>query len=45
VATGSAVKIKRAYEDPADSDGRRILVERLWPRGLRKTTAAIDVWL
>lgn len=38
------VRLKRAY-DPADaSDGIRILVDRLWPRGVRKADAAIDRW-
>ena len=36
--------LKRAYEAPAAGDGRRILVERLWPRGLSKAAAAVDVW-
>jgi uncharacterized protein YeaO (DUF488 family) len=38
------VKLKRAYERPAEDDGVRILVDRLWPRGLKKTDAAIDQW-
>ena len=38
-------QIKRAYEPPAKSDGTRILVERLWPRGLTKEKAAIDEWM
>ena len=38
------VKLKRAYESPADEDGTRVLVDRLWPRGVRKTDAAIDQW-
>lgn len=38
------VKLKRAYESPTDGDGKRVLVDRLWPRGLRKTDAAIDYW-
>ncbi len=37
--------LKRAYEDPADSDGKRILVERLWPRGIKKEKAKFDEWL
>ena len=37
--------LKRAYESPAPSDGFRVLVERLWPRGLKKTDAALDLWL
>jgi uncharacterized protein YeaO (DUF488 family) len=39
------IKIKRAYESPSARDGARILVDRLWPRGLRKSDAAIDRWL
>lgn len=38
-------RLKRAYEPPAPSDGRRILVDRLWPRGLSKEKAAIDEWM
>ena len=39
------IGIKRAYDAPTKSDGRRILVDRLWPRGLSKEDAAIDEWL
>ena len=39
------IRLKRAYEEPAPEDGQRILVERLWPRGLSKERAAVDVWL
>ncbi len=39
------IKLKRAYENPSRSDGERILVERLWPRGLTKERAAVDLWL
>jgi uncharacterized protein YeaO (DUF488 family) len=38
-------RLKRAYEAPAEDDGKRILVDRLWPRGLSREKAAIDVWL
>jgi uncharacterized protein YeaO (DUF488 family) len=38
-------RLKRAYEPPARADGIRILVERLWPRGVSKANAAIDLWL
>ena len=38
------VRLKRAYERPAASDGVRILVDRLWPRGLNKRAAAIEEW-
>jgi uncharacterized protein YeaO (DUF488 family) len=37
--------LKRAYEPPAPADGFRVLVERLWPRGLKKADAALDLWL
>jgi uncharacterized protein YeaO (DUF488 family) len=37
-------RIKRAYEPPAPEDGFRVLVDRLWPRGLSKEAAAIDEW-
>jgi uncharacterized protein YeaO (DUF488 family) len=39
------VALKRAYAEPAATDGRRVLVERLWPRGLSKERAHIDLWL
>lgn len=39
------ILLKRVYEARAASDGRRILVDRLWPRGLTKAEAGIDVWL
>jgi uncharacterized protein YeaO (DUF488 family) len=39
------IKLKRVYERPAPEDGERILVERLWPRGLTKERAAVDLWL
>jgi uncharacterized protein YeaO (DUF488 family) len=38
------IHLKRAYEPPSEGDGLRILVERLWPRGLTKQKAAIDYW-
>jgi uncharacterized protein YeaO (DUF488 family) len=38
------LKLKRAYEAPAAADGTRILVDRLWPRGVKKAAAAIDLW-
>ncbi|MDT0168946.1 DUF488 domain-containing protein [Pseudarthrobacter sp. BRE9] len=37
--------IKRIYDPPADDDGCRVLVDRLWPRGMPKENAAIDLWL
>ena len=39
------IRIKRAYEPPAPSDGERILIDRLWPRGLSRRAAAIDQWM
>lgn len=39
------VAVKRMYEPAAKSDGYRILVDRLWPRGIKKEAAAIDQWL
>src|SRR4051812_18037229 len=40
-----AVVLKRVYEKPAREDGTRVLVDRLWPRGLTKEAAAVGVWL
>ncbi|VVC75387.1 hypothetical protein AQUSIP_06770 [Aquicella siphonis] len=39
------IKVKRVYEEPDKSDGFRILVDRLWPRGVKKEKAAVDLWL
>lgn len=39
------VKIKRAYERPSADDGYRVLIDRLWPRGIRKEDAHIDAWV
>ena len=39
------IKLKRVYDPVANSDGRRFLVERLWPRGVKKTAIKIDAWL
>ena len=39
------IKIKRIYEAPAAGDGFRVLVDRLWPRGLSKEKAKVDLWL
>lgn len=40
-----AVHIKRIYEDPAREDGYRVLVDRIWPRGVSKQSAKLDEWL
>jgi uncharacterized protein YeaO (DUF488 family) len=39
------VEVKRAYDQPSVGDGQRVLVDRLWPRGISKTAARIDHWL
>jgi uncharacterized protein YeaO (DUF488 family) len=39
-----AFKLKRAYDAPANSDGYRVLVDRLWPRGLTKEKLHLDAW-
>lgn len=39
------IRLKRVYEEPGEEDGLRILVDRLWPRGLNKDAAKIDLWL
>jgi len=39
------IQLKRAYQPPAEEDGRRILVDRLWPRGISKKEAHIDFWM
>ena len=45
MAKKTNIRLKRAYDPPSDDDGTRILVERLWPRGVSKDEAAIDLWL
>jgi uncharacterized protein YeaO (DUF488 family) len=39
------IQLKRAYDEPSTADGERILVDRLWPRGVSKARAAISLWL
>lgn len=39
------MRIARAYEEPGAEDGYRVLVDRLWPRGVRKDALAIDTWM
>ena len=41
----SHIRLRRAYGPPSPEDGVRVLVDRLWPRGLRKADAAIDRWM
>jgi len=43
--SGPTIRVKRAYEPVDAEDGVRVLVEGLWPRGLSKTAAAVDLWL
>ena len=43
--SGMMIRIKRAYESASENDGYRILVDRLWPRGISKDKAKIDCWL
>ena len=43
--SASHVKLKRAYDAPLVDDGKRILVDRLWPRGVSKAEAAIEQWM
>ena len=44
-STMAAICVKRVYEEATEADGRRVLVDRLWPRGVSRSRAAIDVWL
>ena len=44
IANKYAVQVRRAYEEPAPGDGTRVLVDRLWPRGLSKEKADLDEW-
>ena len=39
------IRLKRAYDLPSAEDGTRILIDRLWPRGVRKSSAGIDRWV
>ena len=41
----TSISVKRVYDPPGPDDGRRVLVDRLWPRGLRKEAAHLDDWL
>lgn len=40
----SHIRIKRAYDPPSDDDGVRVLIDRLWPRGIKKESLAVDQW-
>ncbi len=39
------IELKRAYDRPSTADGKRFLIERLWPRGIKKTELSVDAWL
>jgi uncharacterized protein YeaO (DUF488 family) len=43
--SGDSIATKRVYEPAAESDGQRVLVDRLWPRGIKKDDAKLDLWL
>jgi uncharacterized protein YeaO (DUF488 family) len=45
MAGPAQVRLRRVYDQPEPADGRRVLVDRLWPRGLSKERAAVDDWL
>ncbi len=45
MAVPARVGLRRVYDPPVPTDGRRVLVDRLWPRGLAKEAAAVDEWL
>ena len=42
---GHTIRIKRIYEAPASDDGARVLVDRIWPRGVKRDDARLDLWL
>jgi uncharacterized protein YeaO (DUF488 family) len=44
MASKPKVQVRRAYEEPAEEDGTRVLVDRIWPRGLSKQRARLDKW-
>lgn len=43
--SGNRVRLRRVYEQASDEDGLRVLVDRVWPRGLRKDSARLDYWI
>jgi uncharacterized protein YeaO (DUF488 family) len=44
MAAGTDVRVRRVYDQPSSGDGTRVLVDRLWPRGMNKDKAALDEW-
>jgi len=45
MTANTAVRVRRVYDPPDPADGHRVLVDRLWPRGLAKSAAAVEEWL
>ncbi|MFE9728458.1 DUF488 domain-containing protein [Streptomyces sp. NPDC005794] len=45
MGSGSDIRVRRVYDPPEDDDGTRVLVDRLWPRGISKEHAAVDLWV
>jgi len=41
----ASIRVKRAYDDPGNDDGLRILIDRLWPRGITKSKLKLDAWV
>ncbi|MFJ8749770.1 DUF488 domain-containing protein [Streptomyces sp. NPDC102441] len=44
MGSGSKIRVRRVYDPPEEDDGTRVLVDRLWPRGISKEHAAVDLW-
>ncbi|MFG2428764.1 DUF488 domain-containing protein [Streptomyces sp. NPDC048590] len=44
MSIGSGIRVRRVYDPPEEDDGTRVLVDRLWPRGISKEHAAVDLW-
>ncbi|WP_406146585.1 DUF488 domain-containing protein [Streptomyces sp. NBC_01012] len=44
MSSGSNIRVRRVYDPPEEDDGTRVLVDRLWPRGISKEHAAVDLW-
>ena len=45
MSSGDDIRVRRVYDDPSPTDGTRVLVDRIWPRGLAKDRARVDEWL
>lgn len=44
MSTSADIQVRRVYDDPSADDGKRVLVDRLWPRGISKEHAKLDLW-